>query len=69
MWCLRWKKFLIYTWIFSDIVVGKNNNREISGAYIIIDDCVVAKHDFEALEKASKEYNIEFSDLMAVEIK
>lgn len=63
------KKYLIYAWSDSTMIVGKNSDREINGAYVIIDDCIIAKNEFNALEQASKQYNMHFADLMAVEIK
>ncbi|MBQ8999069.1 MAG: hypothetical protein IJ086_15980 [Clostridium sp.] len=61
------KKYLIYAWSFSTVLVGEDG-VEIDGAYVIINECLDANNEEEALRITSEERNIKIEDLIAVEI-
>ena len=61
------KKYLIYAWSYSTVLVGEDG-VEIDGAYVIINECLEANSEEEALKATSEERNIKIEDLIAVEI-
>lgn len=63
------KKYLIYAWSNTTMIVGEKSDMEIDGAYVIINEVFEAESKEEALRYTAEERDIDIDDLMAVEIK
>lgn len=63
------KKYLIYAWSNTTMIVGEKSDMEINGAYVIINEVFEAESKEEALQYTAEERDIAIDDLIAVEIK
>lgn len=58
------KKYDVFSWSNTTMIVGEHSDAEIDGAYVLLEENLIAQSEEDAMKVVSNKYSIEMCDLL-----